>query len=80
MRNIPEFKHVQITADEVDDIAEDVTIRHFTAKSIQPQMQNVVKEVNLGDDVTVRYYANGAPAVLKPTNLGSERNMKLQQR
>ena len=80
VRNIPEFKHVQITADEVDDIAEDVTIRHFTAKSIQPQMQNVVKEVNLGDDVTVRYYANGAPAVLKPTNLGSERNMKLQQR
>lgn len=78
VRNIPEFRHVRINSDEVDDIAEDVTIRRFSAKSMQPQLQEVVKEVNLGDDVTVRYFARSAPAVFNPSSLGSENNRKLR--
>lgn len=78
-RGVPEFKRVRISPDEVDDIAEDVTIRRFATRATQPQLQGVVKEVSFGDDVTIRYFANGAPAVFKPTNLGSVRNQKLQQ-
>ena len=70
---------MRISPDEADDIAEDVTIRRFTTKSTKPQLQGVVKEVSLGDDVTIRYFAKGAPEAFKPTNLGSVRNPKLQQ-
>ena len=79
VRNVPEFKHVRISAEEVDDIAEDVTIRHFTSKALKPQLRKVVKEVNLGDDVTVRYFANRAPAVFNPSLPGRENNLKLRQ-
>ena len=79
VRTTPEFKHLRIRSDEVDEIAEDVTIRHFATKSTQPQLQRVVKEVNLADDVTVRYFANRAPAVFKPSLPGSGSNRKLAQ-
>ncbi|HMK22185.1 MAG TPA: GAF domain-containing protein, partial [Terriglobales bacterium] len=56
-RRNPGFKRVWISPTEVDYIAEDVTIRRFTTRSARPQIQNGVKEVNVGDDVTVRYFA-----------------------
>jgi hypothetical protein len=55
------FKRVWINANEVDYIAEGVTIRHFATASPKPPIRSVMKEVEFGDEVTVRYFANGAP-------------------
>lgn len=52
------FKRVWGRPNEVDYVAEDVTIRTF---GIRPPMQDLPKEVRIGDDVTVRYFA--PPAV-----------------
>jgi hypothetical protein len=48
------FKRVRIRPNEVDYLAEDVTIRTF---STRPQIHDLEKEVRIGDDVTVRYFA-----------------------
>jgi GAF domain len=51
------FKRVRIRPDEVDYIAEDVTIRTFSTKRRIHDLEN---EVRIGDDVTVRYFAPAA--------------------
>ena len=51
------FKRVRIRPDEVDYIAEDVTIRTF---STIRRIHNLENEVRIGDDVTVRYFAPAA--------------------
>jgi GAF domain len=51
------FKRVRIRPDEVDYIAEDVTIRTFS--SIR-RIHDLENEVRIGDDVTVRYFAPAA--------------------
>jgi GAF domain len=48
------FKRLQVGPNEIDYIAEDVTIRHFTAKPARPLVLSGYKEVHLGEDVTVR--------------------------
>ena len=48
------FKRVRIRPDEVDYIAEDVTIKTFSTK---PRVHYLENEVRIGDDVTVRYFA-----------------------
>jgi hypothetical protein len=50
------FRKVRVGPNEVDYIAKDVTIRHFTSN--QPKPQGKVKLVNIGDDVTVRYFSS----------------------
>jgi hypothetical protein len=55
------FKRVWINANEVDYIAEGVTIKQFTTASPKPPIRSGIKEVEFGDDVTVRYFANAAP-------------------
>lgn len=70
-RGTAAFRRVRISPDEVDYIAEDVTIRRFTTGSASPQLRNGVKEVNFGEDVTVRYFATAAP-VAQPPNLESK--------
>jgi len=52
------FKRVQVGPNEVDYVAEDVTMRVFTPRSARVQPQHVSREVNIGDDVTVRYFAS----------------------
>lgn len=59
---IPAFKRVRVGPNEVDYIAEDVTIRTFERKSSKPQIRNAAHEVNFGNDVTVRYFAK-SPAL-----------------
>jgi hypothetical protein len=59
------FKRVRVGQNEVDYIAEDVTIRRFTPKPARPQMRVWEKQVNFGEDVTVRYF------VSKPHQLSS---------
>jgi hypothetical protein len=56
------FKRVQVGPNEVDYISEDVTIRQFKTQ----QNRNGYKEVQVGDDVTVRYF-NSKPAVAAKT-------------
>jgi hypothetical protein len=55
------FKRVWINANEVDYIAEGVTIKQFTTASPKPPIRSGIKEVEFGDDVTVRYFANATP-------------------
>lgn len=50
------FRRVWVGQDEVDYIAEDVTIRHFTSNAARPQMLAGERLVNFGEDVTVRYF------------------------
>ena len=50
------FRRVRVGHDEVDYIAEDVTIRHFTSDAARPQMLAGERLVNFGEDVTVRYF------------------------
>jgi hypothetical protein len=59
------FKRVRVGQNEVDYIAEDVTIRRFTPNPAPPQMPVGEKQVDFGEDVTVRYFASKPPAASK---------------
>ena len=63
----PAFRRVRVGPNEVDDIAEDVTIRHFTSTVAPPRIQLAYKEVQIGADVTMRYFASPKPAVVPRT-------------
>jgi eukaryotic-like serine/threonine-protein kinase len=57
----PGFRRVELGANEVDYIGEDVTIRYFTYPSASQRKPNadgrvVNREEHFGDDVTVRYF------------------------
>jgi len=52
------FKRIRGGPNEIDYVAEDVTIRHFTTKPALPRVWDGYKEVHIGDDVTVRYFAS----------------------
>jgi GAF domain len=56
----PAFRRVRIAPNEVDYVAEDVTIRNFTNTPARHQPRTYFKEVNIGQDVTVRYFAHKA--------------------
>jgi hypothetical protein len=51
------FKRIRIGPKEVDYLAEDVTIRHFATGSAGSLTRTPKKNVDFGDDVTVRYFA-----------------------
>jgi len=55
------FKRVRVGPNEVDYVAEDVTIRYFEIRPAESETRGSGKEVSFGDDVTVRYFAE-APA------------------
>jgi hypothetical protein len=55
------FTRVRVGQNEVDYIAEDVTIRRFTPNPAPPQMRVGEKRVEFGEDVTVRYFASKPP-------------------
>lgn len=62
------FKRVQIGPDEVDYVSEDVTIRHFDIRHFEmrpakTKMLSDAKEVDFGEDVTVRYF-DGTPGLM----------------
>jgi hypothetical protein len=60
---ISAFRRVRIGLNEVDYLAEDVTIRTFTAKAMSRRVRDFEKELRIGDDVTVRYFAPSAVPV-----------------
>jgi hypothetical protein len=53
----PGFTRIRVTPNEVDYIAEDVTIRYFAHESAAQRMPPAYNEVNFGEDVTVHYFA-----------------------
>lgn len=58
---VSRFRRVQVGQDEVDYVAEDVTIRYFTSTSARPKPAGE-RLVNFGEDVTVRYFDDNASA------------------
>jgi hypothetical protein len=54
----PAFRRVRVGPNEVDYIAEDVTVRHFLPTFARPRAQAAYKEVHIGPDVTIRYFAS----------------------
>jgi hypothetical protein len=52
------FKRVRIGLNEVDYIADDVTIRDFTPEPAPPRIRIGGRRVDFGEDVTVRYFAS----------------------
>ena len=52
------FRRVRVGQNEVDYIAEDVTIRRFTPRHAQQQVWVDTRQVNIGNDVTVHYFAH----------------------
>ena len=52
------FRRVRVGQNEVDYIAEDVTIRHFTSQPARPPTQVAERQIHFGRDVTVRYFGS----------------------
>jgi hypothetical protein len=70
------FKRVWVRKDEVDYIADDVTIRHFHQQPAPTKTRAWKKQVNIGEDVTVRYFnPPPAPATASSTE-PAERSVK----
>jgi signal transduction histidine kinase len=59
----PAFRRVQFGPNEVDYVAEDVTIRHFITRPARKKARSVWKQVAIGKDVTVRYFSNDSTVV-----------------
>lgn len=59
------FRRVRIGPNEVDYIAADVTVKHFTNSHARPPKN--VKLVNIGDDVTVRYFSSESAVASQAT-------------
>jgi hypothetical protein len=59
------FKRIRVGQNEVDYIAKDVTIRRFTPTPAPPQMPVGEKQVDFGEEVTLRYFASEPPVASK---------------
>ena len=56
------FRKVWVGPNEVDYVSKDVTIRRFVTTKPQPtQARNEYREVRIGKDVTMRYFASKPP-------------------
>jgi hypothetical protein len=62
-----EFRRIRVGQNEVDYVAEDVTIRTFKHNHEASPMRVAYKQVNFGNDVTVRYISP-KPAVRPEAN------------
>lgn len=50
------FKRMRVGKNEVDYVAEDVTVREFRSATVPTATRASAKQVNIGEDVTVRYF------------------------
>jgi hypothetical protein len=57
-RALPEFRRIQVGTNEVDYVAEDVTVRIFTPSPKPRAVPGGRKQANIGEDVTVHYFAD----------------------
>jgi hypothetical protein len=69
---IPQYKRVQVGPNEVDYVADDVTIRHFTKPVPPSRTPAIYQEFDIGNDVTVRVL-NHKAADLPENSLRQER-------
>jgi hypothetical protein len=60
-RVLPAFRRVPVGKNEVDYEAEDVTVRIFTPPPKPHPVPHLNNQVDIGDDVTVRYFADKRP-------------------
>jgi hypothetical protein len=67
-----QYKTVQVGPNEVDYLADDVTIRHFTKPVPPSRARSIYKQFDIGDDVTVRVF-NHKAAGLPENRLRQER-------
>jgi hypothetical protein len=58
---LPAFRRVPVGTNEVDYVAEDVTVRIFTPPPKPHPVPRGNNKVDIGDDVTVRYFADKRP-------------------
>lgn len=81
MPNVPSpaFRRVQVGRNEIDDIAADVTIRHFTPTHAPRRLQRGYKEVHIGADVTIRYFASNQTVVSRPRPVSVDRSLRLSK-
>ena len=75
----PAFRRVQVGPNEVDDIAEDVTIRHFMPTLAPTRVQLGYKEVHIGADVTIRYFASNQAVVPRTRPVSVDRSLPLSK-
>lgn len=75
---LPGFRRTQVGKDETDYIAEDVTVRLFKPRVAPKRDPRVEKQLNFGDDVTVRYFADTPPQV-PPRGPGSAAVQSLER-
>jgi hypothetical protein len=52
------FKRVQVAPNEVDYVAEDVTIRHFRPSPAPLSPRATYKQMHTGPDITMRYFGS----------------------
>jgi hypothetical protein len=60
------FKRVRIGENEIDYVADDVTVRHFTNLSSPGRAGARYNQVEFGKDVTVRYFASNPAVPVRP--------------
>jgi hypothetical protein len=65
MRGKSAFKRVRVGENEVDYVAEDVTVRYFIPSPSARRGRAGYNQVEIGKDVTVRYFASN-PATVRP--------------
>lgn len=65
------FKRVRVGENEIDYIADDVTVRHFIPSPSQQRVHAGYNQVEFGKDVTVRYFASNGAAVSSTPAAGS---------
>lgn len=67
----PAFKRVRVGSNEVDYVAEDVTIRHFINRSAGKQVRSGARTKSLGTDVTIRYFSKASMILSQSTSESS---------
>jgi hypothetical protein len=75
---LPGFKRIRVGKNEVDYVADDVTMRLFTPAPKKSRTQNWSRQVNIGDDVTVRYFAL-QPTPVSAAAPAAERSMTVSK-
>ena len=64
------FKRIRVGENEIDYIADDVTVRHFIPDPSQRRLHAGYNQVEFGKDVTVRYFASNGAAVSSTSAAG----------
>jgi len=73
----PAFRQVRISANEVDYLAEDVTVRHFITRPTGTRTGNDAGSLASGKDVTIRYFSSAKAVSPTPSESSATSASKL---